>query len=595
MDVGPVQMSLNRSEPGSLELQDTHCQHISKFAGEIITSAILTGAIITNTIDRNEYSHLVLALHRTSAKNKRVGYMQVNANGILKDASKIEWYHDPDNDMPILPHPESSSEALPPGPHTLDSFIGSHRMPATVVAGSHRSGRPIKPSAKVREAASSAIPAKRSGTTTMPPATKCPLGSSTIGDNDGGGDDDGNGNKDESFVADSGDEEAKEAEEAYQQIKAFGDADRDVRKSLKKDERTADLWMIFTEEKGHKNTHTGESEDGWWCNVCKEANVPLQNCFFKGSISTRRTHIARNPNCHFPIYKSRCEEKGIIMHERAIPLNVKVSDGGQRTLDRALVPKPPQFSKSGLVDYIVELIVAEDEIRKSPQARVFFKKCCTEVDLPTLKLLKWVRTRWASLFKMLEQVIRLRKGVNRFTQLADDSKEVPNLQGKTYSAFKLTQQEWAKLELIRDVLQHYTAQEPANAQQTFSATREPTVWCTIPVLEYLQETWEHMAGTSTFDVLSASVTSGLDNLAKWYCKTNDTDVYFICLVGGQMYTSNIHDPVFLGMFFGYRLAMKDPSGLDKHGPAQELCDQVSHEDDSEDSHTYQVTVKNMFT
>jgi hypothetical protein len=27
---------------------------------------------------------------------------------------------------------------------------------------------------------------------------------------------------------DSGDEEAKEAEEAYQQIKAFGDADRDV-------------------------------------------------------------------------------------------------------------------------------------------------------------------------------------------------------------------------------------------------------------------------------------------------------------------------------------------------------------------------------
>ncbi|KAG2741172.1 hypothetical protein P692DRAFT_20677048, partial [Suillus brevipes Sb2] len=87
--------------------------------------------------------------------------------------------------------------------------------------------------------------------------------------------------------------------------------------------------------------------------------------------------------------------------------------------------------------------------------------------------------------------------VNRFTQLADDSDEVPNLQGKTYSAFKLTQQEWSKLELIRDVLQ--------------------------------VKTWERMAGTSTFDVLSASVTSGLDNLAKWYRKTNDTDVYFICL------------------------------------------------------------------
>lgn len=45
------------------------------------------------------------------------------------------------------------------------------------------------------------------------------------------------------------------------------------------------------------------------------------------------------------------------------------------------------------------------------------------------------------------------KGVNRFMQLADDSEEVPNSQGKTYLAFKLTQQEWAKLELIRDVLQ----------------------------------------------------------------------------------------------------------------------------------------------
>ncbi|KAG2094828.1 uncharacterized protein F5147DRAFT_657036 [Suillus discolor] len=295
MDVRPVRTSLNRSEPiirvaGS---KDTHCRHISKFAGKIITGTILTGAIITdtidrnrhcitNTIDRNEYSHLILALRRTSAKNKRVGYMQVNANGILKDASEIEWYHDPDNDMPISPHPESSSKALPPGPHTLDSFVGSHRMPATVVAGSRRSGRPIKPSAKVREAASSAIPAKRSGTTTMPPATKRPLvsatSSSTIGDNDGGGDDD-DGDKDESFVADSGDKEAKEAEaeaeEAYQQIKAFGDADRDVRKSLKKDKWTADLRLIFTEEKGHKNTHTSESEDGWWCNVCKYVLLPI--------------------------------------------------------------------------------------------------------------------------------------------------------------------------------------------------------------------------------------------------------------------------------------------------------------------------------
>ena len=38
-----------------------------------------------------------------------------------------------------------------------------------------------------------------------------------------------------------------------------------------------------------------------------------------------------------------------------------------------------------------------------------------------------------------------------------------------------------------------------------------------------------MAQSSTFNSLSVSITSGLANLRKWYRKTNDTDVYFICL------------------------------------------------------------------
>jgi hypothetical protein len=54
---------------------------------------------------------------------------------------------------------------------------------------------------------------------------------------------------------------------------------------------------------------------------------------------------------------------------------------------------------------------------------------------------------------MMERTLRLRKGVNRFIQLADDSDEVPNLQGKTYGVFKLSAAEWTKLELMRDVLQ----------------------------------------------------------------------------------------------------------------------------------------------
>lgn len=38
-----------------------------------------------------------------------------------------------------------------------------------------------------------------------------------------------------------------------------------------------------------------------------------------------------------------------------------------------------------------------------------------------------------------------------------------------------------------------------------------------------------MAATDKFAEMHDSIHAGLDNIAKWYSKTNDTDVYFICL------------------------------------------------------------------
>ena len=49
------------------------------------------------------------------------------------------------------------------------------------------------------------------------------------------------------------------------------------------------------------------------------------------------------------------------------------------------------------------------QICKSPQAHVFFKKCCTEANVTFLELLKWIWTCWASLYKMLEQLLWLFK------------------------------------------------------------------------------------------------------------------------------------------------------------------------------------------
>ena len=65
--------------------------------------------------------------------------------------------------------------------------------------------------------------------------------------------------------------------------------------------------------------------------------------------------------------------------------------------------------------------------------------------------------------------------------------------------------------------------------QTFSSLHDPTVWRTIPVLEFLIKTWENMAALPRFDKVREALIEGLDNLAKWYKKTDDSTAYFISL------------------------------------------------------------------
>jgi hypothetical protein len=57
----------------------------------------------------------------------------------------------------------------------------------------------------------------------------------------------------------------------------------------------------------------------------------------------------------------------------------------------------------------------------------------------------------------------------------------------------------------------------------------PTLSRTIPVLEFLQETWENMANHDRFIEIATGIEAGLENLGKWYRKTDDTNAYFISL------------------------------------------------------------------
>lgn len=102
--------------------------------------------------------------------------------------------------------------------------------------------------------------------------------------------------------------------------------------------------------------------------------------FFSGGGSTLRTHISRYISLkrhhrfhihlstfrfedHFEFYQKKCEEENIKINPRCIPKG-KDDPLLQTTLDKSVVPQPriPQFTSSGLLDYLVELVVSEDDV-----------------------------------------------------------------------------------------------------------------------------------------------------------------------------------------------------------------------------------------
>lgn len=118
----------------------------------------------------------------------------------------------------------------------------------------------------------------------------------------------------------------------------------------------------------------------------------------------------------------------------------------------------------------------------------------------------------------------IEQAVNRFTNLADESKEVPNLRNKSYDDFKLDRNDWKHLALVHQVLK-----EPATAQQSFSSAKHPTASQTIPTLECLADRWQEMANDDQYAPIADAIKHGLKNVDKYYKKTSDSDVYFICL------------------------------------------------------------------
>ncbi|KAF8803593.1 hypothetical protein BYT27DRAFT_7014470, partial [Phlegmacium glaucopus] len=81
-----------------------------------------------------------------------------------------------------------------------------------------------------------------------------------------------------------------------------------------------------------------------------------------------------------------------------------------------------------------------------------------------------------------------------------------------YSDFHIQKSDWEKITLMHEVL------KPASAKQMFLSSNEPSVFRTIPVLEYLQESWGNMANHLKFAEVEEPLWKGIENLEKWYHK-----------------------------------------------------------------------------
>ncbi|KAG1786949.1 uncharacterized protein HD556DRAFT_1449298 [Suillus plorans] len=190
----------------------------------------------------------------------------VNADGSLKDAKDIVFYHDPDDSVPLdttssAPQPSSSTN---PPQDAFSMLLNTGRKPTPVTAGARRSIRTSKPSARLRDAeniyststSTSSTNRKRALSSAtelqLQPAHKKVL-SCLLSDEDSLDDDDAGHDTDP--LEDQPVEDQPEAEP-----EAEAEPEDAIQATLPKTERTADIRTVFTRHETH-----------WVCNPCKDA------------------------------------------------------------------------------------------------------------------------------------------------------------------------------------------------------------------------------------------------------------------------------------------------------------------------------------
>ncbi|KAJ7075640.1 hypothetical protein B0H15DRAFT_791554 [Mycena belliarum] len=500
-----------------------------------------------------------------------------NADGTLRPASEIVFYNDVDDTVPIAGPSTTPSPPIHPlfsGVRPLDRVAGVRRS-----SPRRRSGRTLRPSARVADpnnAETTVGAGKRKAESVVShPAPKKRL--VVAADSSDVESDAESSDEHMEAVETEAEDVAGEAEhevidvEQYESFKAMGDADHEhaITKTPRID-ATADIRTVFQRVKDNKNARTGKLEDGAICLVCTRKGMQAAACFLTGSVSTLRSHIARHED-HFKVYKARCEELKIEMHERAIPKDSSsfsppdrpndwelvtnelafVEIEGRHTganLGAAILKTIDKYELRGKVGWITadgasvnrttaktveHGLDARDRgwtAKEGDMMYVEFLSLATVISAlgggganePEENETECDWTMGDVLGKMLALI---KQAVDLFVCLADDSDEVPDLRKKEYREYTLTKREWEKLQRIHEGLR-----EPADVTQSFSSERTPTVWRIIPTLEFLIQRWETMAAHPNYVEIKAALLAGVQSLKKWFHRADTTSsAYFICL------------------------------------------------------------------
>src|ERR1700722_11939833 len=169
-------------------------------------------------------------------------------NGELLDASQIEWYHDPDDHLPMAPSSATESRAqdpianvategtemtvmqssCQPSAATLNKFF-SNVPPAEKTAGSRRSGHALRPSAKVADPNNVALKCKSSSNPGSHPCYRAHHAHHAVIDLDEEEPTKLEDDKTESVQSRSEDKSGTSLDTMYEHTKSLGDADQDVR------------------------------------------------------------------------------------------------------------------------------------------------------------------------------------------------------------------------------------------------------------------------------------------------------------------------------------------------------------------------------